>query len=63
MKWPLSRRRTPCDEAQEAVERSQKALDEARAQTPVIRALAAQLREARQENHFAERVRQALEGQ
>ena len=50
-------------EAEQAVEDTRQRLAETRAQTPTIRALAAQLREARTENHFADRIRDALEGQ
>lgn len=58
-------RRRKCtgpSEAEQAVADSQERLDETKAQTPAIKALAAELRKARMENHFAERIRQALEG-
>lgn len=58
-------RRRKChgpSEAEQAVRDSEVRLGETRAQTPGIRALAAELRRAREQNHFAERIRQALEG-
>lgn len=56
------RRCRDLSEAEQAVRDSEVRLDETRAQTPGIRALAADLRRAREQNHFAERIREALEG-
>lgn len=61
MRWPSRRGKRPT-EAEKAVRESQERLDETRAQTPAIRALAADLRRVREQNHFAERLRAALEG-
>lgn len=58
-------RRRKCrgpSEAEQAVRESAARLDETRAQTPGIRELAAELRRAREQNHFAERIRAALGG-
>lgn len=59
--WMCRRKRGP-SESEQAVRESEQRLNETRAQTPRIRELAAELRQIRADNHFAERIRQALEG-
>lgn len=57
------RKRREPTEAEQAVQYSAEREQETRAQTPGIRAITAELRAARSENHFAERIRAAMEGQ
>jgi len=52
----------PSPEAVAARERAEDALERARAQTPTLRALAAQLREVQRRNHLAEAFEHALKG-
>jgi hypothetical protein len=64
MTWRRRRRRPEgLVEAEQAVQHSAERLRETRAATPPIRAIAAELRAMRARNHFAERVRAALEGE
>ena len=48
--------------AEDALDRAEAALEAAEARRPLVETVAAHLRAARAENHFAERIRDALEG-
>lgn len=56
------RSRDQVSEATQSRERAERELEWVRAQTPVYRRLAADLRELRQENHFAESIEATFKG-
>jgi hypothetical protein len=62
--WPFRRRppSRPSADAVAARERAEAALEAARAETPRLRSLAAQLREVQQRNHLAEAFEHTLRG-
>ncbi|QTD96954.1 DUF7620 family protein [Streptomyces cyanogenus] len=56
-----SDRHDPCD-SEAALARACEARRAAEARRPVVEAVAARLRQAREENHFRERIEQAFRG-
>ena len=62
MRWFRRKPSCPSPDAVAARERAEQALAEARAETPRLRHLAAQLREVQQRNHLAEAFEHTLRG-
>lgn len=60
--WPLRRHERPPSEATAARQKAEQDLNNIRAETPRIRALAESLRDLRQNNHFAAAIEQTFRG-
>ena len=62
MRWPWQRREPASDSGGEALAETRERLEEIRERREENRGVFASLREFREENHLAERVRSALGG-